>query len=61
MKISYSCIQIISKTYKGHNSKVTSTQYNQLPLCNCQVNEKYAMGGKCQTIDAVYDCPVTSP
>ena len=61
MKISYSCIQIISKTYKEHNSKVTSTQYNQLTLCNCQVNEENPMDGKCQTMDAVYDCPVTPP
>ena len=34
---------------------------NQLLLCNCRLKEECPMDGKCQTIDAVYDCLVTSP
>ena len=50
----------ISKIYKGHNSKITSAPCNQLTLCNCRVKGKCPMNGKCQTMDAVYDCRVTS-
>ena len=51
----------MSKIYKGHNSKITFTLCNQLALCNCRVKEKCPMNGKCWTMDAVYDCRVTSP
>ena len=54
-------MQNMSKIYKGHNSKITSTLCNQLALCNCRVKEKCPMNGKCWTMDAVYDCRVTSP
>ena len=37
VKVSYSCMQNMSKIYKGHNSKITSTPCNQLTLCNCRV------------------------
>ena len=60
MKVSYSCMQNMSKIYKGHNSKITSTLSNQLTLCNCWVKGECTMDGKCQTMDAVYDCHVTS-
>ena len=60
VKVSYSCMQNISKIYKGHNSKITSTLRNQLTLCNSWVKEECPMGSKCQTMDAVYDlCPFT--
>ena len=51
----------MSKIYKGHNSKNTSTPCNQLTLCNCRVKGECPMDGKCQTINTVYDCRVTSP
>ena len=35
VKISYNCMQNMSKIHKGHNSKITSTLCNQLTLCNC--------------------------
>ena len=54
-------MQNMSKIYKGHNSKITSTLCKQLTLCNCRVKEEYPMDGKCQIMDAVYDCRVTSP
>ena len=37
VKISYSCIQNMSKIYKGQNIKITSISCNQLTLCNCWV------------------------
>ena len=54
-------MQNMSKIYKGRNSKITSTPCNQMTLCNCRVKEECPMDGKCQTMDAVYDCRITSP
>ena len=54
-------MQNMSKIYKGHNSNITFTSCNQLKLCNCRVKWECPMNGKCQTMDAVYDWPVTSP
>ena len=53
-------MQNMSKIYKEHNSNITSTQCNQLTLCNRQVREGSPMDSKCQTMDAVNDCRVTS-
>ena len=61
MKVSYSCMQNMSKIYKGHNSKITSKACNQLTLCKCRVKEECSMDGKSQTMYPVYDCRVTSP
>ena len=60
VKVSYSCMQNMSKIYKGHNSKITSAPRNGLTLCNCRVKGKCHMDGKWQTMEAVYDCRVTS-
>ena len=46
VKVSYSCMQNMSKTYKGHNGKITSAPCNQLTLCNCQEKGECLMGGK---------------
>ena len=46
MKVSYSCMQNMSKIYKGHNSKITSAPRNGLTLCNCRVKGKCHMDGK---------------
>ena len=35
VKVSYSCMQNMSKIYQGHKRKITSTPCNQLTLCNC--------------------------
>ena len=61
VKVSYSCMQNMSKIYKEHNSKITSILWKQLTLCNCRVKEECLMDGKCQTMDAVFECRVTSP
>ena len=55
VKVSYSCIENISKIYTGHNSKIISTQCSLLTLCYCQVKEEFSMGSNCQTTDAVSD------
>ena len=57
---SYSCMQSMSKIYKGHIIKITSTPCNQLILCNCRVKKECPIDSKCQAMDAVYDCYVTS-
>ena len=51
----------MSQIYKGNTSKITSTSCNQLTLCNYRVKEERPMDGKCQPINAVYDCRVSSP
>ena len=51
----------MSKICKGLNSKITSTPCNQVTLGNCWVKEERPMDDKCQTMDTVYDCRVTSP
>ena len=58
--VSYSCIQNMSKIFEGQNSKIISTPYNQLTLCNCGEKGEFPMEGKCYTIDPVYECHVTS-
>ena len=50
----------MSKIYKGHSSKITSTPCKQLTLCNCRIKGECPMDGKCQSTDAVYDCRVNS-
>ena len=60
VKVSYSCMQNISKIYKGHNSKITSAPCNQLAICNCRKKGECPLDGKYRTMDAVYDCRVTS-
>ena len=59
MKVSYSCMKHISKVYKMYNSKITSAPCNQLTLSNCRENEEWPMDGKCQTMDAAYECRFT--
>ena len=49
-------MQNMSKIYKGHNSKITSTPCNQLTLYNCREKGECPMDDKCQTMHAVYDC-----
>ena len=61
VKVSYSCMQNMSKIYKGHSSKITSTLCEQLALYNCRVKERCPMDSEGQTMDAVYDFRVTSP
>ena len=57
--VNVSCMQNMSKIYKGHNGKIKSMQ--QLTLCYCRVKRECFMDSKLQTMDAVYDCFVTSP
>ena len=50
----------MSKIYKEHTSMITSTPCNQLTLCKCWLKRECPMNGKCQTMNVVYDCRVTS-
>ena len=50
----------MSKKYKGHNRKIISAPCNQLTLCSGREKRECLMDGKFQTMDAVYDCRVTS-
>ena len=59
VKVSYSCMQNMSKIYKGHNSKATYAPCNRLTFCNCPEKGQCSMNGIFQNMDAVYDCPVT--
>ena len=43
VKVSYSCMQNISKIYKGHTSKITSTLCNQLTLCRVKEKSRQQM------------------
>ena len=61
LKVSYSCIQNMSKIYNDHNDKIASTSCNQITLCDCRVKKKRPTNGKCQTKDALCDCRVTLP
>ena len=54
VKVSYSCMQNMSI------GMVTSAPCEQLTLCNGRVEEECPVDGKCQTMDAVCDCRVTS-
>ena len=60
-KVNYGCIQNMSKIYKVHISKITSTPCNQLTLRNCWVKVECLVEGECQTMDAFYDCRLSSP
>ena len=59
-KVNRNTVKVMPKIYKGHNSKITSTPRNQLTLFNCRVKRECRMDGKCQTMDAVYDCRITA-
>ena len=51
----------MSKIHRLHNTKITSTPCNQLKLCDYRVKEECSVDGRCQTMDEVYGCRVTSP
>ena len=59
VKVSYSCMRNMSKIHTRHNSNITSTPGTRLTLCNPRIKEECPMDGKCQTMDAFYDCCVT--
>ena len=61
LKVSYSCMQNISKIYKGHNKAIMSTKVNDLGTsCNCISKVECPMDGSCKISNVVYKCNVTS-
>ena len=56
VKVSYSCMNNMSKIIKGHNKKVTSKSRDQRPICNYRKKTECPMEGNCQVNDVVYKC-----
>ena len=63
VKVSYSCMNNMSKIIKGHNKKVTSKPRDQRPKCNCKKKKQNVQGKgrNCQVNNVVYKCDVTRP
>ena len=61
VKVSYSCINNMSKIIKGHNNKVTSKPRGERSKCNCRKKAECPMEGNCQVNNVVYKCDVTRP
>ena len=59
VKISYSCMNNMSKIIKEHNKKVTSKLRDQGPKCNCRKKVECPMEGKFQFNNVVYKYVVT--
>ena len=59
VKVSYSCMNNMSKIIKGHNKKVTSKPRDQRPKCNCRKKAECPMEGNCLVNDVVYKCDIT--
>ena len=45
VKVSYSCMNNMSKIIKGHNKKVTSKPRDERPECNCKKHPECPMEG----------------
>ena len=61
VKVSYSCLNNMSKIIDGHNKKVTPKPRDQKPKCNCRKKAECPMQGEWQVSDAVCKCDVTRP
>ena len=61
VKVSYSCMNNMSKIIKGHNKKVTSKPRDQRPKCNCRKKAENPMKGSCQVNNVVYKGDATRP
>ena len=61
VKVSYSCINSMSKIIKWHNKKVTSKPRDQRPKRNYRKKAECPMEGSCQVNDVVYKCEVIRP
>ena len=59
VKVSYSCLPIISNIITSHNRKVLSnTNENQDPKCNCREKDNCPLNGKCLDSQVIYSCNV---
>ena len=54
VKVSYSCMNDMSKIMKGHNNKVTTKLPDQTLKCNCRIKAGCLMEGNCQINDVGY-------
>ena len=61
VKVSYSCMNNMSKIFKGHNKKVILKPRDQRPKCNCRKKAECSMQGSCLVNAVVYKFDVTRP
>ena len=61
VKVSYSCMNNMSKIIKGHNKKVKWKPRDQRPKDNCREKVECPMEGNCLVNGVVYKCDVTRP
>ena len=61
VKVSYSCMNNMSKIIKGRNKKITSKPRDQRPKRKCRKKSECSMEGNCQVNNGVYKCDVTRP
>ena len=61
IKVSYSCMNNMSKIIKGHNKKVTSKPRDHKPNINGRKKAECPLKENCQANDIVYYCDVTVP
>ena len=62
VKISYSCMNSMSKIINAHNSKIANREYteNHQILCNCRNRNDCPLDGKCLSSKIVYSAEVTT-
>ena len=62
VKISYSCMNSMSKIINAHNSKIANKEYteNDQILCNCRNRNDCPLDGKCLSSKIVYSAEVTT-
>ena len=61
IKVSYSCMNNVSKIIDGHNKKVKPKPRDQRPKCNCRKKAECPMKEEWQVSDVVCKCDVTTP
>ena len=61
VKVSYSCINNMSKIIKAHNKKVALKPHDQRPKCNCRKKGQCPTEENCLVNDVVYKCDLTRP
>ena len=57
VKISYSCLRIVSSFISSHNRNILSLKQQSFG-CNCRVKNEYPLNGECQTLSVVYQADV---
>ena len=61
VKVSYSCMNSMSKIIEGHNERVTSKTRDWRPNCNSRKKADCKREGNCHVNNVVCKCDVTRP